>query len=261
MTKKIIILIAIILIFGLILSACNLNIDQNKESVYIERVIDGDTVKIASGESIRLIGIDTPELDWENNNSEFYAEAARDYSQKQLLNQKVILEYDQQLEDNYGRKLAYIYHQGINFNQRLLEEGYASVMVVEPNDKYEEKFRAAAERARNEQKGIWNQILVMEKQFPVINYQKAALFVGQQVIIEGEIVNTTLTDSVCYLNFSNDYLSDLSLVIFKHNLNKFSYQPTKYLKNKKVKAFGTIELYKGNPQIIIDDPYDLLVVD
>src|SRR6056297_3253092 len=97
---------------------------QQALEVYIEKVIDGDTVETAAGDSIRLLGVDTPEIDWGNNKSEFYSEKAREFTLNNLADQKVLLEYDKEKEDNYGRILAYIYHDGQNFNQKLLEEGY-----------------------------------------------------------------------------------------------------------------------------------------
>lgn len=234
---------------------------QQAAEVYIERVIDGDTVETAAGDSIRLLGVDTPEIDWENNKSEFYAEAARDFTLKNLADQKVVLEYDQEREDQYGRILAYIYQDGQNFNKKLLEAGYATLMIVEPNDKYESEFKNAAAEARESRKGIWSQVLEMEKSLPVISYQQAQLFRGERVIVEGKIVNTAATDSVNYLNFSEDYQNTLSLVIFNRSLNKFDYQPAEYFLDKKIKVLGEIEFYQGSPQIIVDDPHDLLIID
>ncbi|MGP3777917.1 thermonuclease family protein [Halanaerobium saccharolyticum] len=234
---------------------------QQAAEVYIERVIDGDTVETAAGDSIRLLGVDTPEIDWDNNNSEFYAEEARDFTLENLLDQKVVLEYDQEREDNYGRTLAYIYQDGENFNQQLLTEGMATVMIVEPNDKYESEFKKAAAEARKSGKGIWSQVMELDASLPVISYQQAELFRGEVVIVEGKIVNTAATDSVNYLNFSDDYQTTLSLVIFNRNLNKFDYQPAEYILNKRIRVLGEIEFYQGSPQIIVDDPHDILIMD
>ena len=254
MFKKSLILLTILAVLILSITGCN---QQLTDEVYIERVIDGDTVKTAAGDSIRLLGVDTPEIDWKNNSSEYYAEEARDYSIKNLLGENVVLEYDNEKEDHYGRTLAYIFQDGENFNQKLLAEGYASIMIVEPNDKYETEFKKAAAEARKSRKGIWSQILEMEKSLPVISHQQAELFRGEKVIVEGKIVNTAASDSVNYLNFSEDYQHTLSLVIFNHSLNKFDYKPAEYFLNKKIKVLGEIELYQGSPQIIVDDPHQL----
>lgn len=261
MLKRSALIILLLLTISLLLSGCVFNTQKQSEEVYIERIIDGDTVKTAAGKSIRLLGVDTPELDWENNDHEFYAREAREFSINNLLDKNVKLKFDQEKEDNYGRTLAYLYKNGENFNLKLLENGFATVMIVEPNDRYEDKFKKAAEKARRAKKGLWSQVAKLEKELPVISYQEAENYLSQKVIVEGKIVNTAATDSVNYLNFSHNYNSTLSIVIFNQNLNKFAYEPADYIKDKKIKVLGTVELYQGSPQIIVDDPHDILILD
>jgi micrococcal nuclease len=256
--KKALIFLTILTVLILAAVGCN---QQRGDVVYIERVIDGDTVETAAGDSIRLLGVDTPEIDWENNQSEFYAEEARKFTIENLTGENVILEFDQEKEDHYGRTLAYLIHDGENFNQKLLENGYASLMIVEPNDYYEAEFKQAVKKARASRLGIWSQVLELERDLPVISFQEAASFIGERVIVAGKIVNTAAADSINYLNFSDNYQDTLSLVIFNHNLNKFDYQPAEYILNKKIKVLGKIELYQGSPQIIVDDPHDILIID
>lgn len=258
MPKKIYFLTAILLISVLLLVGCN---QHSAKRVYIERVIDGDTVKTAAGDSIRLLGVDSPEIDWENNKDEFYAQKARTFSRENLAGKNVELKYDQEKKDSYGRRLAYIFLDGKNFNKRLLTEGYASLMIVEPNNYYEKEFKTAAAEARKFKRGVWTQVLEAEKKLPTIPYQKAAEYLKQEVVVEGKIVNTAVSDSVNYLNFSTDYQNTLTVVIFNNNLNKFDYQPAKYILNKKIKVLGKIKLYQGRLQIIVDDPYDIYFVE
>ena len=258
MFKKSLILLTILAVLILSITGCN---QQLTDEVYIERVIDGDTVKTAAGDSIRLLGVDTPEIDWENNNSEYYAEEARDFSTENLLGKNVFLEYDNEKEDHYGRTLAYIFQDGENFNQKLLENNYANLMIVAPNDQYEAEFKKAVKKARKSRLGIWSQILELQKSLPIISYQEAASFIGERVIIEGEIVNTAATTSVNYLNFSNDYQNTLSIIIFNQNLNKFDYPPAEYILDKKIKVLGEIEIYQGSPQIVVNDPHNILIID
>ena len=258
MFKKSLILLIILAVLILSITGCN---QQLTDEVYIERVIDGDTVKTAAGDSIRLLGVDTPEIDWKNNSSEYYAEEARDYSIKNLLGENVVLEYDNEKEDHYGRTLAYIFQDGENFNQKLLENGYANLMIVAPNDQYEAEFKKAVKKARKSRLGIWSQILELQKSLPIISYQEAASFIGERVIIEGEIVNTAATTSVNYLNFSNDYQNTLSIIIFNQDLNKFDYPPAEYILDKKIKVLGEIKIYQGSPQIVVNDPHNILIID
>lgn len=254
MLKKSLAIILALLFLLIILSGC---IQQQGKQVYIENVIDGDTVKTAAGDSIRLLGVDTPEIDWENGKHEFYAQKAKDFTVKNLKGKNVDLEYDTEKKDDYGRTLAYIFQNGENFNQKLLEKGYASLMIVQPNDKYESEFKKAVKEARESRKGVWSQILEAEKNLPIISFAEAELYLNQEVIVKGKIVNTAAVGSVNYLNFSNNYQDTLTVVIFNHNLNKFDYQPVDHILNKKIKVLGEIKLYKGSPQIVVDDPYDL----
>ncbi|MCC3144562.1 thermonuclease family protein [Halanaerobium sp. Z-7514] len=252
-------LTAIILI-TLILSGSYFYLGQDSaEELYVAQVIDGDTIRIASGESVRFIGIDTPEIDWENNEAEFYGWEARDYLQQKIAEKNVRLEYDQDREDHYGRLLAYVYLNDKHLNHDLLENGYATLMIVEPNNKYEAQFKNAAEEARRAKKGLWNKVEEFSSELPLLDYQTAQLFIGDKVIVEGEIVNTAKTEAVTYLNFSDDYFNTLSIVIFNHNLNKFAYEPDQYLKNKRIRVLGTIESYQSAPQIIVSDPHYIMV--
>lgn len=252
-------LTAVILI-ALLVSGSYFYLGQDSTGeVYVNHVIDGDTIRIAAGDSVRFIGIDTPEIDWENNEAEYYGWEAREYLQQKLHEENVRLKYDQQKKDHYGRLLAYVYLNDKNINQDLLEKGYATLMTVEPNIKYEAQFKSTAEEARRSRKGLWNKVEELSSKLPLLDYQTAQIFIGEKVIVEGEIVNTAKTEAVTYLNFSDDYHNTLSIVIFNQNLNKFAYEPHDYLKDKRIKVLGTIEIYQSAPQIIVNDPHYIMV--
>lgn len=88
---------------------------------YVVRVIDGDTFVLASGESVRLICIDAPEIDEENY------EESREYLEFLVLGQEVNLEKDVSDSDEYGRLLRYAYFNGTFINQEMVRNGFASV--------------------------------------------------------------------------------------------------------------------------------------
>ena len=72
-----------------------------------------------------------------------------------LAGRRVELELDVEHRDKYGRLLAYIYLDGRRFNDRLLELGYARVLVIPPNGVYARPMlqeQLAAKRARI---GLW----------------------------------------------------------------------------------------------------------
>ena len=130
-----------------------LDLDQ----VRINFIYDGDTVRADTGDLIRLLGVDAPEMNWEEGEPEFYAREAFEYTKENLLGQLVYLEYDEVKEDKYGRTLAYLFlADGSFFNEKLLEEGYARLLLIPPNLKYSDKLKEAEAEARNAGRGIWS---------------------------------------------------------------------------------------------------------
>ncbi len=123
-------------------------------------VVDGDTldVKLEDGtvERIRLLLIDTPETKHPTIGVEPYGPEASAFT-SQLEGERVELELDAAERDRYGRLLAYVWHDGEMFNEKLLEEGLARVAVYPPNTKYVDEFRAIEDEAKNQETGIWSE--------------------------------------------------------------------------------------------------------
>ena len=123
------------------------------------RVVDGDTFHVLRGGrdvTIRLIGIDTPEVDWYGGNAECYGEHAARFAGRLIGGERVRLEFDEERRDPYGRTLAYAYLDTRMVNVTLLRRGYATVTIYPPNDRYADRFRAAEAEARDEGRGLWS---------------------------------------------------------------------------------------------------------
>ncbi|CCQ94867.1 Micrococcal nuclease-like nuclease [[Clostridium] ultunense Esp] len=128
----------------------------NDDWVVVKRVVDGDTFETATGEKVRLIGVDTPESVKPDSPVEPYGKEASHFTKKKLEGKKVRLEYDVSLKDKYGRTLAYVYlPDGTFYNELLLAEGYAQVLTVPPNVKYADHFLEVERKAREAGKGLW----------------------------------------------------------------------------------------------------------
>lgn len=128
----------------------------------VVRVIDGDTFRVADGTVkgmvVRLIGIDAPESRNSRNKvkHELGAEATA-YLQRLLSGKRIRLEYDIDKTDRYGRTLAYAYlEDGTFINAEIIRNGYATIMTIPPNIKYQELFLKLERRARNSNKGLWS---------------------------------------------------------------------------------------------------------
>ena len=133
------------------------SIEETSTEVYKEpeyfrviKVIDGDTIIIENGESVRLICMDTPE-----RGEKGYLEAKR-YLEKLILNEKVKLVKDVSERDKYGRLLGYIYTEKGDFiNEIMVRDGYAEAYPYNPDTKLCPQIIEAEEKAREEKLGIW----------------------------------------------------------------------------------------------------------
>ena len=125
------------------------NIGYQNQIYNISRVIDGDTFVLENNETIRLIGINTPER------GESYYEEAKNRLRELVEGKQVILEDDVDNRDAYGRLLRYAYVNGAFVNLIMVQEGYARAYPYRNNLRHVEEFADAEERARNSRLRIW----------------------------------------------------------------------------------------------------------
>lgn len=117
----------------------------------VTRIIDGDTIECSGAGRIRLIGIDTPEL----NQRPFGIRASSALAALIALGAEVQLEQDVEARDRYGRLLAYVWSDGTLVNWRMIREGWAVLLTYPPNVQYVDWFTDAQRRAREEGRGLW----------------------------------------------------------------------------------------------------------
>ena len=131
------------------------------EGYLVERVIDGDTIKVKKGKeilTIRLIGLDTPEIVDPRKTVECFAREASDKANEILKGQIVHLEEDssQGDKDKYQRLLRYVFlEDGTLFNQWMIENGYGHEYTYSTPYKYQAEFKAAEKKARENSLGLW----------------------------------------------------------------------------------------------------------
>lgn len=161
--KKILLIFSFLLAL-LPLSACNeLAVENNDTNATVERVIDGDTLKLEmDGEIIRvrLSDVDTPETVHPNKEKQKFGEEASQFTKNLLpVGTKVKLEYvDGETEDQYGRHLGMLWVDGKMVNELLVEEGLARVNYyhAKDSDKYTSRLEKAEESAKQAKKNIWS---------------------------------------------------------------------------------------------------------
>lgn len=207
------------------------------ESVTVAEVIDGDTVNLADGERVRYIGLNTPERD-----EAYYDEATQ--LNRQLLNAgPVQLEFDVETQDQFGRTLAYIWVDGVLVNLEIVRQGYANMLVVPPNNRYEAEFRQAEAEARQAKRGMWQGVSVPLK----ITYIKANARGKDNENPNGEWVEISNTGDAS-INMQGYTLQDAGN--HSYTFNKFS-----------LAAGQTVQVYSGRGQDRADSLYWGLVDD
>ncbi len=129
----------------------------------VVRVVDGDTVRIQlagqqDDESVRLIGIDTPETHGPGGLRECFGQEAT-VRLRQLLPEEteVRVVRDAEARDRFGRLLAYVYRSQDNrfVNLTMAKEGFAVPLTIPPNVAHSQEFVAASAEARDHSLGLW----------------------------------------------------------------------------------------------------------
>ncbi|MBY8933753.1 thermonuclease family protein [Pseudomonas fluorescens] len=134
-------------------------------SVTVQRVVDGDTLRLSDGRSVRMIGLNTPELGRQGRSDEPFAVAARKRLQALVdaSGGRVGLRPGKQAKDHYGRTLAHIYSaSGANLEAQMLADGLGFQVAVAPNVDLVACQQTAERSARKAGLGLWRQSPVLK---------------------------------------------------------------------------------------------------
>ncbi len=128
--------------------------------VKVAKVVDGDTLRLVDGHSVRLIGLNAPEIGRKGRNAEPFADAAR-LKLKALVgasNWRVGLRPGPQPKDHHGRILAHAFDaDGRNLEALLLAEGLGFFVAISPNTQMVGCHRSVENEARVAGRGVWRQ--------------------------------------------------------------------------------------------------------
>lgn len=137
--------------------------------IYAKRVIDGDTIEISTGEIVRYIGINTPEMSGKNKLIQCFAVEAFQANKALVEGKVVTLEKDISDKDKYGRLLRYVYVADPSFavvdgqtpkqifvNDYLVKNGYAQVATYPPDVNYQKMFLSSQKEAKSKLAGLWS---------------------------------------------------------------------------------------------------------
>lgn len=224
-------------------------LDEQVVSAY---VYDGDTLQLQDGRRVRLVGIDTPEIGHRGNPSQPLAEAARQAVQRLAgRGTRLGLQYDRQRHDHYGRLLAHVFlASGTNLQALLLVQGFGTALVMPPDLRYLECYKAAEAQARENRLGIWS----LPRYQPLAAQQLPRSARGFHVVT-GVVQRVGLSRSSVWLDLSPGF----ALRIPRQDLRYFTaYDPTR-LRGRRVRAHGWISRRRGELRMTVRHPADLEV--
>ena len=161
-------------------------IPEGSEEASVERVVDGDTMKLNLKNSnevitLRLLLVDTPESVKPGVDPQAYAIEASNFAKEVLqVNDTVYIEYDSGSKtDRYGRHLGYLWYYSKEnnswqmFNKTIIEKGFARVGYIYSQKKYLDTLNEAQDKAKNSKLNIWSvDGYVTDKGFEVDAYNK-----------------------------------------------------------------------------------------
>lgn len=125
-------------------------------------IVDGDTIKILYDgkiETVRLIGIDTPETKHPTKLVECFGKEASNYLKDLISGKSIAIEVDlsQGIRDRYSRLLLYLFlEDGTNINEKMIRDGYAYEYTYNKPYKYQYLFKEAEKEAKENGRGLWN---------------------------------------------------------------------------------------------------------
>ncbi len=201
------------------------------ETTRIAYAYDGDTLQLSDGRKVRLIGINTPELEHKNKTAEPFAIAAKNTLRTLFRNHKTInLRYGEEKKDHYGRLLAHGFlTDGQNIQAILLNQGLARAIAIPPNTQFSACYLEQEHKARCNEIGLWKQAKIVQAK-KLNNQHTGFLFV------QGKVTNISTNNRGIWLNIDHK----LTIGIRPENQALFNIKAINDMVNQSVTVRGWI---------------------
>jgi micrococcal nuclease len=211
----------------------------------VKKVFDGDTLMLEDSRKVRLLGVNTPEVEHRNQPEQAGGEEAKRWLTGKLQNRKVRLETDAEATDKYGRTLAHVFtDRKEHINLQLVEQGLATVNIYPPNLLYVDTLVKAERNAQQSRLGIWRK----PEYDPIPVDRLTASGHSGWTRVSGRIVDLRSSRKFVYLKFSNKFEARIE----KQGLPMFP-DLSRYL-GQAVEVRGWLNKYKGGYSMLIRHP-------
>jgi micrococcal nuclease len=221
---------------------------------HVVEVIDGDTVVLADGQQVRLVGIQAPKLPLGRSGFPTWplAPEAREVLAQLVLDREVAIGVGGRGRDRHGRVLAHLFRaaDGLWVQGAMLEKGMARVYTFADNRALAAELYARERAARAARRGIWGL-----EAYAILSSEAAEAAVDRFALVEGRVLAVGGGRGAVYLNFGPDWKRDFTAVIRPEALRVFTMEgidPAAY-EGRRIRVRGWVESWNG-PMIEVTHP-------
>ena len=237
-----------------VIADCAIDRPEQLTSATVRSVYDGDTLTLTDGRRVRLIGVNTPEMN-QGRNPQALAIEARNHLRKLLFmaQNRVLLKVGKDTHDRHERLLAHLYLQdGRSLAEELVKKGYGWVVAVGENTSAAACLKLAENLARNNKKGVWSR-----PKFQATAAKNLKLRMRGFKLIHGRVTRVNESLKAIWLHLDNK----LSLRISKSALQYFPVKPSSQWIGTLLEARGWLYASKGKLSMNIYHPATLQQID
>jgi micrococcal nuclease len=220
----------------------------------VVEVIDGDTVVLADGQQLRLVGIQAPKLPLGRPGFPTWplAPEAREALAGLVLDREVAIGIGGRDRDRHGRVLAHLFRaaDGLWVQGAMLEKGMARVYTFPDNRALAAELLERERAARAARRGVW----ALEA-YAILSSEAAEGAIDRFALVEGTVLEVGQARGSAYLNFGPDWKRDFTAVIRPEALRVFTMEgiePAAY-EGRRIRVRGWVESWNG-PMIEVTHP-------
>jgi endonuclease YncB( thermonuclease family) len=228
----------------------------------VAEVIDGNLLRLAGGEQLRLLATETPDAQQGPGDSGLQAlvSQARDTLVAAIAGRPIALRADAVRRDRYGRRLAHAFTaDGTWLQAELVKAGCARVHGDARNRYGLRALMVFEAEARMRKSGIWRHPSFAVRSASDPNLERLA---GSFQIVAGRVMASAVAKGIAYVNFGADHDTDLTLVLNKPVLAaaEAAMLDVAGLAGKSIRCRGWIESFNG-PRIQVTHPEQIELLE
>lgn len=225
----------------------------------VVETIDGDTVALADGRQVRLVGTQAPKLALGRSNFTDWplSTESRQALQEMVDGARVSLAFGGLRQDRHGRTLAHLVREdGLWVQGAMLAAGMSRVYSFPDNRSAVTEMLAQEQAARQRQAGIWD-----HPYYAIRSPEAAAGHIGSFELVEGRVLHAAEARGGTYLNFGRNWSSDFTVYIRQRDRRIFDAEGADLLalEDRRIRVRGWL-VERDGPMIEVDHPEQIEVL-